>query len=305
MNVVTDTVNFIRRRGLKHRQFQEFLKAVEADYGDVVYYSHVRWLSRGKVLYRFFCLRKEIDLFMKSIGRTVLSLNSNEWLWKLAFLTDITSTLNELNLKLQGKDILITRLYGYVKAFNNKLTFLFAQISKANFTHFKCCSILQKELPSVEHFPSEFATAVVTSLQQEFKRRFSDFERISVDLCLLTNPFNFCVESASSNVQLELIDLQADEYLKSQLNQTDLISFYKDLSETEYPRLRDLARRYFTMFASKYTCEQTFSRLNYIKCSHRSRLSDEHLHALLRCATSGLECDIKKLARAKQAHPSH
>jgi hypothetical protein len=53
MDIVISTVNYIRRNGLTHRQFQYFLEDIETECGDV-YYSAVRWLSRGAVLKRFF-----------------------------------------------------------------------------------------------------------------------------------------------------------------------------------------------------------------------------------------------------------
>jgi len=64
MQVVIKTVNYIRSHALPHRQFKEFLKKLDLEYGVVVYFSHVRWLSRGKCLKRFYELRHEIDLFM-------------------------------------------------------------------------------------------------------------------------------------------------------------------------------------------------------------------------------------------------
>ena len=54
MEVVVKTVNVIRARGLFHREFQEFLSELDAGYGDEVYHSAVRWLSRGNVLKRFY-----------------------------------------------------------------------------------------------------------------------------------------------------------------------------------------------------------------------------------------------------------
>jgi hypothetical protein len=59
MNTVVSTVNFIRSRSLNHRQFRELLIGIEADYGDVICYSQVRWLSRRKLLKRIYDLRKE------------------------------------------------------------------------------------------------------------------------------------------------------------------------------------------------------------------------------------------------------
>ncbi|XP_074503829.1 general transcription factor II-I repeat domain-containing protein 2-like isoform X2 [Sebastes fasciatus] len=49
MNTVVKTVNIIRARGLHHREFQAFLSDVDAEYGDLLYHSEVRWLSRGSV----------------------------------------------------------------------------------------------------------------------------------------------------------------------------------------------------------------------------------------------------------------
>ena len=64
MKVVVSTVNFVRSHGLNHRLFKNFLTEIESSYGDLQYHSEVRWLSRGKVLKRFFELRHEIDIFM-------------------------------------------------------------------------------------------------------------------------------------------------------------------------------------------------------------------------------------------------
>jgi hypothetical protein len=46
------------------------LEEIETENGGDVYYSAVRWLSRGAVLKRFFHLRSEIDIFMTEKGVT-------------------------------------------------------------------------------------------------------------------------------------------------------------------------------------------------------------------------------------------
>jgi hypothetical protein len=64
MNIVVSTANFIRSHSLNHKQFREMLIDIEAEYGDVIYHSEVRWLSRGKVLKWIYDLRKEVQLFV-------------------------------------------------------------------------------------------------------------------------------------------------------------------------------------------------------------------------------------------------
>ena len=61
MDVVVKTVNLILSRGLNHRQFQQFLLETQVEFGDLTYFCNVQWLSRGKMLQRFYALREEID----------------------------------------------------------------------------------------------------------------------------------------------------------------------------------------------------------------------------------------------------
>ena len=107
--VVVKTINFIRSRGLNHRQFKSFFVDMGSEYGELLYHSEVRWLGRGKVLKRFFTLRNKIALFMETKNKPVPLLADSTFQCNLTFLIDITQHLNELNLKLQRKNRLLHR----------------------------------------------------------------------------------------------------------------------------------------------------------------------------------------------------
>ena len=105
MEIVVKTVNFIRARGLNHRQFRKLLDEMDSQYGDLLYYTEERWLSGGAMLRRFYELREEVFHFIEEKGKPVFHLNDPLWLCDLAFLVDITQYLNNLNSKLQGKNL--------------------------------------------------------------------------------------------------------------------------------------------------------------------------------------------------------
>jgi len=115
MQVVVRTVNFIRARGLNHRQFDSLLSDKGFPCG-LPYHTEIRWLSRGAVLKRFFDLREEIEKFMKKKGMPVLEFESSEWMQDLAFMVDITQHFNNLNKILQGRKRLVTQYYDTIRA---------------------------------------------------------------------------------------------------------------------------------------------------------------------------------------------
>jgi len=80
MKVVTTTINFIRSRGLNHRLFQNFLNEIESEFGDVIYHNQVHWLTRAKVLKRFYNLKEEIGIFMIEKESPVTELKDENWL---------------------------------------------------------------------------------------------------------------------------------------------------------------------------------------------------------------------------------
>ncbi|GFX29123.1 general transcription factor II-I repeat domain-containing protein 2A [Trichonephila clavipes] len=103
MGICMKIVNSIRGRSLKRRIFRAQLEENESDYGELLYHADVRWLSRSIFLQRFRDLLQKVKDFLESKDETYIELSDKIWLMDLAFVVDITSHLNELNLQLQGK----------------------------------------------------------------------------------------------------------------------------------------------------------------------------------------------------------
>ena len=167
MDVVVKTLNFIRSRGLNRRQFKSFLVDMDSEYGELLYHTEVKWLSRGNVLKRFFALRNEIASFMKMKNMAVPLLTDATFQCHLAFLSDITHDLNELNLKLQGKKQIITQMYDHVKSFKVKLRLWIKQLGKGNLAHFSTL----KSLGKVEAEYLKEYTNLLSNLLQQFDVR--------------------------------------------------------------------------------------------------------------------------------------
>uniref|UniRef100_A0A8C5BW02 SPIN-DOC-like zinc-finger domain-containing protein n=1 Tax=Gadus morhua TaxID=8049 RepID=A0A8C5BW02_GADMO len=240
--IVVKTDYFLKSRGLNHRQFKTFLEQSEADFGEVIYFSAVRWLSRGATLKRFFNLRKEIREFMESKGQDFTKLNYTKWLCDLALLVDVNTCLSDLNLKLQGHGKLIYTLFDNVK---------------------------------------------------EFEHRFSDFRNHEKSINLFQNPFSCVPAEEPAEMHFELIDLQESSEARAAYCDRNLIEFYKALSPATYPALLQHAIRMVSLFGSTYICEKTFSTMAINQSKLRSRLTDSHLHDVLRIATTAMEPDIR------------
>ena len=65
MVTVVKAVNMIFSHKLNHRQFRQLLQEAENQYGNVLHFCDVRWLSRGAVLSRVYELRNETAIFLK------------------------------------------------------------------------------------------------------------------------------------------------------------------------------------------------------------------------------------------------
>ncbi|KAJ4449336.1 hypothetical protein ANN_00734 [Periplaneta americana] len=98
---------------------------------------------------------------------------------------------------------------------------------------------------------------------------------------------------------LEVLDLQNDSLLKADCEGLLGIKIFEKISSTTYPLLRQFASKIMSMYSSTYQCEQLFSKMKFIKSSHRSRLSDAHLLAQLKTACTDINPNFEEIAFEK------
>jgi len=170
MSVVVKIVNIIvARSSLIHRQFKEFLNEIEAEYGDLLLHTEIRWLSRGKVLNRFVSLIDAIQIFLIEIKENFPQLDDKLWLLKLRFLTDITNHFNELNLRLQGNQHTILKLFEEWKSFGAKLQLFESDIQTSTFQYFPMTKFIGNEIYNSN---LEMLINYVRNIKEDFSSRF-------------------------------------------------------------------------------------------------------------------------------------
>ena len=228
MKVVNIVVTFIREKALNHRQFQNFLTSKwEADHDDVIYYCDIRWLSRANVLKRIAELKDPIQEFMTLKNKPTLEFDDPQFMSDFAFRTDISSHLATLNLKLQQRGQLVNALFSYVRSFQAKLKLFEQQLGKKDLSHFP----IMAHMNCKEYAPN--FVKCISELQNTFSEHCFDFRLQERNINFVTQPFFVEAEDASTELQLELIDLQCDEFIKKKFGEISVDEFYRKYVHSE------------------------------------------------------------------------
>ena len=72
----------------------------------LLFYTQVRWLSRGKCLSRLYELKEEVEIFLRENKNSLhVQFHNEEFVVMLAYLADVFSHFNDMNLTLEGRDV--------------------------------------------------------------------------------------------------------------------------------------------------------------------------------------------------------
>uniref|UniRef100_A0A3P9KVF1 BED-type domain-containing protein n=1 Tax=Oryzias latipes TaxID=8090 RepID=A0A3P9KVF1_ORYLA len=129
-------VNKIKAKPLNSRLFKAVCEEMGSEHTKLLFHTEVRWLSCGKVLTRLFELRDEVMLFLHHSDELYDRMHDFQWLAKLPYLADIFSTLNTLNVALQGKTVTIFNVQDKIKATRLKMELWCGRLDRREFDSF-------------------------------------------------------------------------------------------------------------------------------------------------------------------------
>nr|XP_055055877.1 zinc finger BED domain-containing protein 5-like [Misgurnus anguillicaudatus] len=273
LEAVVTAVNFVKSRPLKSRLFAKLCTEMGAAHDRLLFHSEVRWLSRGKVLERVFKLRHELQDFLKQHKPDLALLFSDQqWMAKLAYLADIFTNLNGLNLSLQGSYSTILEASDKIVAFRRKLDLWIRKLQTGITDMFPNLSeYLDTNILKVD-FMLDTITTHLTLLNEHFGHYFKDIDMENYDW--VRDPFSCDVMASGLSGKAELLELSSDRTLRMKFNQQTLSEFWP-MVEKEYKEVALQAMRLLLPFPTTYLCEASFSAMMAIKTKYRARLNVE------------------------------
>lgn len=304
MSQAVKIINFFKSSALNSRLFEKLCERMESDHIQLLYFSEIRWLSRGKALNRLVELRHEVAEFLREKKSPLAEhLCDASFVSVLAYMADIFNKLNELNTSMQGKDSSVFHTCDKVEAFKLKVRLWQNAVDRGHFEMFPTLSEAILELES------EAPTAIISEHLQKLSDQLNDYfkDDLRKKNEWIRDPFNVKLDDPIDipmDEMASLMEVKCDGSLKAIFREHTLEEFWLTI-RAEYPALSDRAVKFLLPFCTTWLCESGFSVVVATKTKARNRLSTASLEANMRVALSPITPRIDRLIKDKQIHPSH
>ena len=214
------------------RLFHQLCIENDEDFQCLLLHTEVRWLSRGNCFKRFYTLFCCIlDFFQESNPELYDKLKSSKT--DIAYLTEMFSKFNEVNLQLQGDDTSLIKAKSVLTAFLSKLQLYSRKLGRREFRQFPCLSDLEKKTGVNDDGIAVYCAHLV-ELHRDMSVRFNDLFSLEIPGWGI-DPFIEPSTEVPRHLEEELVSLQND--LKPKFK-TSYQAFWKQIViPKRYPTL--------------------------------------------------------------------
>jgi zinc finger BED domain-containing protein 5/7/8/9 len=202
---------------------------------------------------------------------------SLHFLADLAYLCDIFSRLNELNLNNQGDAVSIFETHSKVLAMKRKLQFYALKLRSNDLTTFPTLKdyLNVQKITLAAESKTKYSSHLI-GLRENF---YKYFPNDTIENTWMLDPFASEVEDLtpelSTLAQEELLTLGSDIVLKKLFKTMGYAEFWLKFGKN-YPNLYEIAIKMLLKFPTSYLCEKGFSSMLFLKNKYRTRLEVEH-----------------------------
>lgn len=299
----------MKSSALNSRLFTLLCEDLDSQYKVLLFHTDVRWLSKGNMLARLYELKEEVSLFQNCQNKNDLleKFNEEQFQLSLAYLADIFEFLNNLNIKLQGRNTTILANYDHIQGFIAKLQLWTSRVSSGNMASF---TRLDEGLKNTRNNTlKDDNLQHLRSLEEEFSRYYADVDPESPSWKLTQNPFVTDVLQLPDDIQEDFLEFKTDSTAKDDFQLLALEKFWLKRYKIN-PRVAEIPLRMLVQFSSTYLCEAGFSTLVAIKSKQRNLLKVENDLRVALSVDNAIGCvvthpRIDLLVKNKQSQVSH
>ncbi|CAH1993537.1 unnamed protein product [Acanthoscelides obtectus] len=227
----------------------------------------------------------------------ILKENSMKRKTDTAYLTDLFTKFNMVNLQLQGDSLNLLKTKSILSAFLARVKLMKQNIGRGEFSQFP-------NLSQTSCQEDDVSTCVqhLNALYSDFESRFEDILTMVIPPWII-NPYGD-IEETNVIIQEELTELSTNEELKVQFENGYQQFWLQNNIPVTYPILWYIARTFLISFPSSYLVETGFSAVTNLLMKKRNRL-DIISRGDLRLTLTKLTPNVDNLLLKHQVHLSH